>query len=170
MFGCDAKGSAAYFFGGRTPFSALRLHIYTKFYFMIIILTICIILIFNCCDYPPHWNWNSTTDSMCLYYYYYYCILLPTTTICFKSAVRAAFLYVRYVCVCMRAPCGAILSKNKWKMIRIPKWSYINACTQKVLDTKCFERLLGKCIHLLKAGIRTYKFVDADIIVDEKNS
>lgn len=38
-----------------------------------------------------------------------------------------------------------------------------------VLDTKCFERLLGKCIHLLKAGIRTYKFVDADIVVDEKN-
>lgn len=41
--------------------------------------------------------------------------------------------------------------------------------TKKVLDTKCFERLLGKCIHLLKAGIRTYKFVDADINVDEKN-
>lgn len=37
---------------------------------------------------------------------------------------------------------------------------------KKVLDTKCFERLLGKCVKLIKAGIRTYKFVDAEIVVD----
>lgn len=37
----------------------------------------------------------------------------------------------------------------------------------KVLDTKCFERLLGKCTDFLKAGIQNYKYTDGTYNLDQ---
>lgn len=39
----------------------------------------------------------------------------------------------------------------------------------EVLDTNCFERLLGNCVKLLKRGIRNYKFIDAATSLDIEN-